>query len=427
MGNCFMLRHSKTVKEKGLLKKRKKPHTSEFVYAEIDSEVSKQRPRLEVQKDPDMEEVRLKIDGLNGSDLAAFHGLTRKDILCLLERSLSEKEKICSRGIRRTETKVCRLSKNAAANVSDLCVHVVTWNMNGKVACHELHKLVGGRGESFDLYVIGLQEVPNCNASSLILNALGGNYSLVAASIMVSLQLFLFARNVIQPVIKDVRIDKVALGGLGGVVRRHKGAVGIAFKYRDTSFLLISCHLSPHENNVLERNVQYQRICQTIFSKAKRSPSRINSLSPAWKTPEHETALSPAVGQSDVVVWLGDLNYRIEGSRKSVSFLINQNLQKLLRAKDQLSREAERGEIFHGFCEGPLSFRPTYKYDIGTDNYDTSAKERVPSWTDRILYKVNRATNVKADVQDYDSIDHIKASDHRPVKALLTIHLDAFT
>jgi len=49
-------------------------------------------------------------------------------------------------------------------------------------------------------------------------------------------------------------------------------------------------------------------------------------------------------------------------------------LVQLLRGSDQLSREAERGEIFHGFCEGPLSFRPTYKYDIGTDDYDTSAK-----------------------------------------------------
>ncbi|KAH9326033.1 hypothetical protein KI387_006211 [Taxus chinensis] len=413
MGNSCI--HVERPAKNGYEKKRKMPCTSAYVYAEEKDYGVRQRPRLEGQ-DRDVEEVRLKIDGLNGSDMAAFHALTRKDILWFLERSLSDKEKIHSRGIRRIERKAYMLSNTANVHPY-LSLHVVTWNMNGKVACEDLGKLVGGRGESsLDLYVIGLQEVPNCiNATSLILNALGGNYSLVAASVMVSLQLFIFARTVMRPFINDVRVDKVGIGGLGGVVRRHKGAVGVAFKYKHTSFLFIACHLSPHESNVGERNVQYQRICHAIFSKARRSPngtSNIN-LSPACKT---------AVGQSDVVVWLGDLNYRIEGNRKSVSFLINQNHQKLLRAKDQLCREAERGEIFHGFCEGPLSFRPTYKYDIGTDNYDTSAKERVPSWTDRILYKVKN-NNIKADVQEYDCIDSIKTSDHRPVKALLTIHL----
>lgn len=37
--------------------------------------------------------------------------------------------------------------------------------------------------------------------------------------------------------------------------------------------------------------------------------------------------------------------------------------------------------VFEGYQEGPLLFRPTYKYDLGTDNYDTSEKMRVPAWT----------------------------------------------
>lgn len=45
-----------------------------------------------------------------------------------------------------------------------------------------------------------------------------------------------------------------------------------------------------------------------------------------------------------------------------------------LRRKDQLLQEAEKGEVFNGYCEGTLSFKPTYKYNVGSSNYDTSYK-----------------------------------------------------
>lgn len=41
----------------------------------------------------------------------------------------------------------------------------------------------------------------------------------------------------------------------------------------------------------------------------------------------------------------------------------------------------DAGIVFAGYHEGPLLFRPTYRYDIGTDTYDTSEKMRVPAWT----------------------------------------------
>jgi synaptojanin len=36
---------------------------------------------------------------------------------------------------------------------------------------------------------------------------------------------------------------------------------------------------------------------------------------------------------------------------------------------------------FVGFEEGPILFPPTYRYDVGTNNYDTSEKARIPAWT----------------------------------------------
>ena len=35
--------------------------------------------------------------------------------------------------------------------------------------------------------------------------------------------------------------------------------------------------------------------------------------------------------------------------------------------------------------EGP-AFPPTYKFDAGSDRYDTSRKKRSPAWTDRVLF-----------------------------------------
>jgi hypothetical protein len=59
---------------------------------------------------------------------------------------------------------------------------------------------------------------------------------------------------------------------------------------------------------------------------------------------------------------------------------------------DQLRRVVKERKVFHdGWREGPITFLPSYKYDVGTVGlFDTSEKRRAPSWCDRILYRTRK-------------------------------------
>lgn len=59
---------------------------------------------------------------------------------------------------------------------------------------------------------------------------------------------------------------------------------------------------------------------------------------------------------------------------------------------DQLKRMMTQRKVFHdGWKEGRISFLPTYKYDVGTIGlFDSSEKQRAPSWCDRILYRTRQ-------------------------------------
>jgi len=70
------------------------------------------------------------------------------------------------------------------------------------------------------------------------------------------------------------------------------------------------------------------------------------------------------------------------------------------------------GLAFPFYSEARINFLPTYKFDLGTDEYDTSEKARIPAWTDRILRKGASLRQLA-----YNSAP-LKFSDHRPVYAV---------
>ncbi|XP_076853838.1 phosphatidylinositol polyphosphate 5-phosphatase type IV isoform X3 [Brachyhypopomus gauderio] len=77
--------------------------------------------------------------------------------------------------------------------------------------------------------------------------------------------------------------------------------------------------------------------------------------------------------------------------------------------------------IFKGFQEAPIHFPPTYKFDVGCDVYDTTSKQRTPSYTDRILFRDRQADDIK--VVKYVSCSSIRTSDHRPVVGMFQVKL----
>ncbi|KAI9723878.1 MAG: hypothetical protein M1828_003997 [Chrysothrix sp. TS-e1954] len=63
-----------------------------------------------------------------------------------------------------------------------------------------------------------------------------------------------------------------------------------------------------------------------------------------------------------------------------------------LLTHDELHEQQRSGKMFQdGWREGPITFVPTYKYDVGSVGlFDSGEKRRAPSWCDRILYRTRR-------------------------------------
>ncbi|KAJ2759512.1 hypothetical protein H4S06_002193 [Coemansia sp. BCRC 34490] len=56
-------------------------------------------------------------------------------------------------------------------------------------------------------------------------------------------------------------------------------------------------------------------------------------------------------------------------------------------ADDETKKVQASSFALRAFHEMAIQFRPTYKYDPGTDQYDTSEKRRNPAWCDRVLFR----------------------------------------
>lgn len=77
-----------------------------------------------------------------------------------------------------------------------------------------------------------------------------------------------------------------------------------------------------------------------------------------------------------------------------------------------------------------LIYSVLFQYDPGTQNFDSSSKQRTPAYTDRILYKQKNSRRLSGAFEHpplqcliYDSVQSITTSDHKPVWGVFRVHL----
>ncbi|XP_065487040.1 synaptojanin-2 isoform X1 [Caloenas nicobarica] len=288
-----------------------------------------------------------------------------------------------------------------------------------------------------DIFAVGFEEMVELSAGNIV-NASTTNrkmwgeqlqkaisrthrYIQLTSAQLVGVCLFIFVRPYHVPFIRDVAIDtvKTGMGGKAG----NKGAVSIRFQFYSTSFCFICSHLTAGQTQVKERNEDYKEITQKLSFPMGRS-----------------------VFSHDYVFWCGDFNYRIDLTYEEVFYFLKRQDWKTLLEFDQLQQQKSSGKIFKDFHEGTINFGPTYKYDVGSEAYDTSDKCRTPAWTDRVLWwrkklpfekTAGEINLLDSDLNAETKVRHtwtpgalmyygraeLQASDHRPVLAIVEVEV----
>ncbi|KAJ3702461.1 hypothetical protein LUZ61_006166 [Rhynchospora tenuis] len=234
-------------------------------------------------------------------------------------------------------------------------------------------------------------------------------YCLVASKQMVGIFLMIWVRSDIRQDIRNLKVSCVGRGLMGYL--GNKGSISISMSLHQTSFCFVCSHLTSgqKEGDEVRRNSDVLEILRktrfpSVYGRCERSP---------------ETIL-----EHDRIIWLGDLNYRIALSYRSVKALVEMRNWKALLEKDQLRIEQRHGRVFVGWHEGKIYFPPTYKYSNNSDKYagdDMNLKEkrRTPAWCDRILW-YGRGLNQLSYVRGES-----RFSDHRPVYSVFSAEVDS--
>ncbi|RPB05596.1 DNase I-like protein [Choiromyces venosus 120613-1] len=310
------------------------------------------------------------------------------------------------------------------------------------------------------IYVLALQEVVDVTATENFMTYMDPKISLKweahaqaavptgyicrASKQLIGLLLMVFVSPDLSPLVTSV---STAVVGTGVGVRAtgfmgNKGGVGVRLVIGETlKLVLVDCHLAAFANNTERRNWDAGEISKRMsFDPVEKN---FVGFDKGEKGDQGNVSGNTIEGieDADILLWCGDLNYRVELPNEDIRRLLSPYMPKDLPSThaggpstpgspidqgprefeepplppppseihpdaiptlegtidsllnhDQLYKQQKDAKAFVGFREGKIKFLPSYKYDIGTiGRWDSNVKARTPSWCDRILWKVKGA------------------------------------
>ncbi|XP_067646782.1 inositol polyphosphate 5-phosphatase E isoform X2 [Eurosta solidaginis] len=320
----------------------------------------------------------------------------------------------------------------------EITIFVGTWNMNGQNPPKQMNDFVLPITVEHvpDVVAMGTQESSpdRFEWEVTIQETLGPTHVLFHSTNLGTLHLAIYMRR--DLIWYCSAPEDASFSVRTGSAFRTKGAIAISFCVFGTSMLFVTSHLTAHQQKVKERVSDVKRIIHALDL-----PKNLNL--------RHKN--KDVTQNFDNVFWCGDLNFRLSEPREKLlewiqntKFPLPSHLPHGYMHTDQLSSVLADGAAFRGFMEANITFPPTYKYDPGTQHFDTSSKQRAPAYTDRILYKYRQSqglsirrnstmpsntTLAQPYVQCllYDSVPSITTSDHKPVWALFKTKIRAGT
>ena len=358
------------------------------------------------------------------------------------------------------------------AEKSTIKIYIATWNVGAAndnlISLEKL--LLLPLIEMPNIYFIGFQEIVPLNSLNVISNEKNNlifekwnmrilniinsykeiNYMKIAEMNLGGIAFFAYVKNSDIDYIKDSSfIFEYIKTGLGGTAS-NKGSCIFSFNYYNTSISVSCSHLcagaSKNQNRIDElieildfkvNNIEKKNVNNLINSKDEFDISNIDlNNNTNTNTNINNNSL---FRNSDIFFIFGDLNFRIDTQYENFKEIIKnekENIWKTLLDFDQLNKSRQASMNLDIIDEMEINFKPTYKYCIGSNEYDytlndnkdnigkKSGKKRNPSWCDRILFKKNdKNTNIIG--LKYESVmdEKFKVSDHRPVYAIFNIEV----
>ncbi|CAH9113249.1 unnamed protein product [Cuscuta epithymum] len=232
-------------------------------------------------------------------------------------------------------------------------------------------------------------------------------YMRIISKQLVGIFLTIWVRRSLRKHIQNLSVSTVGVGVMGYI--GNKGSISVSMSIYQTLFCFVCTHLTSgdKDGDAVKRHADVNEIHRR---------TRFNRYS--------SVGLPKSINGHERIIWIGDLNYRINLSYEKTLELISKKDWPKLIESDQLIREFKKGRAFDGWSEGILNFPPTYKYEINSDKYhgeDPKPGRRTPAWCDRILSsgKGMRLLSYRR--------SEIRLSDHRPVAATYMVEVEVFS